>query len=175
MILAVPTSAQQVPPRATAFATAPDIPYESVPNFLTIPPNLYLGEGIGVARNSKGHIFVFTRSGDTRLFEFDQNGKFVREIGQGLYGFELAHGVRVDSQDNIWTVDEGTNMVVKFSPEGRVLMTIGRRPEACWASSRRRRRAGRRRTVSLRPADRRRLGSRRATSSCPTATSTRAW
>ena len=84
VILAVPTSAQQVPPRATAFATAPDIPYESVPNFLTMPPNLYLGEGIGIARNSKGHIFVFTRSGDTRLFEFDQNGKFVREIGQGL-------------------------------------------------------------------------------------------
>ena len=40
VILAVPASAQQVPPRATAFATAPDIPYESVPNFLTIPPNL---------------------------------------------------------------------------------------------------------------------------------------
>ena len=95
--LAVPTLAQQVPPRATAFATAPDIPFESVPNFLTMPPNLYLGEGIGVARNSKGHVFVFTRSGDTRLFQFDQNGKFVREIGQGLYGFEMAHGVRVDS------------------------------------------------------------------------------
>ena len=130
-ILAVPTSAQvQVPPRATAFATAPDIPYESVPNFLTLPQSLYLGEGIGIARNSKGHIFVFTRSGDTRLFQFDQNGKFMREIGQGLYGFEMAHAVRVDAQDNIWTVDEGTNMVVKFNPEGRVLMTMGRRPEA---------------------------------------------
>ena len=154
VVLAVPTSAQQVPPRATAFATAPDIPYESVPNFLTLPPNLYLGEGIGVARNSKGQIFVFTRSGDTRLFQFDQNGKFVREIGQGLYGFEMAHGVRVDAQDNIWTVDEGTNMVVKFSPEGRVLMTMGRRPEAV---------EGVEPTpgvaLSLQPADRRDLGS----------------
>jgi sugar lactone lactonase YvrE len=130
IMLAAPASAQPVPPRATAYATAPDIPYESVPNFLKMPPNIYLGEGIGVARNSKGHIFIFTRSGDTRLFEFDQSGTFVREIGQGLYGFEMAHGVRVDSQDNIWTVDEGTNMVVKFSPEGRVLMTMGRRPEA---------------------------------------------
>ena len=42
----------------------------------------------------------------------------------------MAHGVRVDSQDNIWTVDEGTNMVIKFNPEGRVLMTMGRRQEA---------------------------------------------
>lgn len=122
--------AQNVPLRATAFATAPDIPYESVPNFLKMPPNLYLGEGIGVARNSKGQIFVFTRSGHTRLFQFDQNGNFVREIGQGLYGFEMAHGVRVDAQDNIWTIDEGTNMVVKFSPDGRVAMVLGRRPEA---------------------------------------------
>src|SRR6266545_167498 len=64
----------------------PAIAYESVPNFLKLPPNLYLGEGIGVATNSKGHVFVYTRSGDTRLFEFDQNGTFVREIGQGLYG-----------------------------------------------------------------------------------------
>ena len=128
---AIPLFAQQnVPPRAKAFETAPDIPYDSVPNFLKLPQNLYLGEGIGVARNSKGHVFVYTRSGETRLFEFDQNGNYVREIGQGLYGFEMAHGVRVDSQDNIWTVDEGTNMVIKFSPEGRVLMTMGRREEA---------------------------------------------
>ena len=61
----------------------PEIPFESVPNFLKFPPNLYLGEGIGVATNSKGHVFVYTRSGDTRLFEFDQNGAFVREIGAG--------------------------------------------------------------------------------------------
>ena len=107
-----------------------EIPYESVPNFLKLPPNVYLGEGIGVATNSKGHVFVYTRSGDTRLFEFDQNGTFVREIGQGLYGFEFAHAVRVDKDDNIWAVDEGTNMVIKFNPEGRVVMVLGRRPEA---------------------------------------------
>src|SRR5882672_2494095 len=108
----------------------PEIPFESVPNFLKFPPNLYLGEGIGVATNSKGHVFVYTRSGDTRLFEFDQNGTFVREIGAGLYGFTFAHAVRVDKDDNIWTVDEGTNMIIKFNPAGRVVMVLGRRPEA---------------------------------------------
>jgi hypothetical protein len=131
LLLASLSFAQQnAPVRAKAFETAPDIPYDSVPNFLKMPPKLYLGEGIGVARNSKGHVFVFTRSGETRLFEFDQNGVYVREIGQGLYGFQMAHGVRVDSQDNIWTVDEGTDVVVKFSPEGKVLMVLGRRREA---------------------------------------------
>ena len=108
----------------------PEIPYESVPNFLKLPPNLYLGEGIGVATNSKGHVFVYTRSESTRLFEFDQKGNYLREIGEGLYGFAFAHAVRVDPQDNIWAVDEGTNMVIKFNPEGRVVKVLGHRPES---------------------------------------------
>src|SRR5437667_8079127 len=108
----------------------PEIPYESVPNFLKFPPGLYLGEAMGVATNSKGHLFVYTRSANTRLFEFDQNGKYVREIGEGNYGFEFAHSVRVDPEDNIWAVDEGTNMVLKFNPAGRVVMVLGHRPDA---------------------------------------------
>ena len=107
----------------------PEIPFTSVPNFFKLPPDLYFGEGIGIATNSKGHVFVYTRSGDTRLLEFDQNGTYVREIGQGVYGLEFAHAVRVDKDDNIWVVDEGTNMVIKFNPEGRVMMVLGRRPE----------------------------------------------
>jgi len=108
----------------------PEIPYESVANFFKMPPNIYFGEGIGVATNSKGHVFVYTRSGETRLFEFDEKGAFVRELGQGLYGFVFAHAVRVDKDDNIWAVDEGSNMVIKFNPQGRVAMLLGRRPEA---------------------------------------------
>ena len=107
----------------------PEIAFHSVPDFLKLPPNLYLGEGIGVATNSKGHIFVYTRSQLTRLFEFDSRGNFIREIGEGLYGFAFAHAVRVDPRDNIWAVDEGANMVIEFNPEGRVVMVLGRRPE----------------------------------------------
>jgi sugar lactone lactonase YvrE len=108
----------------------PEIPYESVPNLLKMPPGLYLGEAMGVATNSKGHIFVFTRSANTRLFEFDEKGNYIRELGEGNYGFEFAHSVRVDPQDNIWAVDEGSNMVIKFNPEGRIVMVLGRKPEA---------------------------------------------
>src|SRR5580692_11707859 len=107
----------------------PEIPYDSVPNFLKLPAGLYLGESMGVATNSKGHVFVYTRSATTRLFEFDQLGNYVREIGSGNYGFEFAHSVRVDPQDNIWVVDEGTNTVIKFNPAGRVTMVLGHRPE----------------------------------------------
>ena len=131
--LAVGADGQTLSPAALAtkakVLNVPEIPYESVPNFLKMPPGLYLGEGIGIATNSKGHIFVYTRSQATRLFEFDKTGAFVREIGEGLYGFVFAHAVRVDSEDNIWAVDEGSNMVIKFNPQGRVVLTLGRRPE----------------------------------------------
>ena len=114
--------------KATA-ENVPTIPHTSVPNFFKLPADLYFGEGIGIATNSKGHVFVYHRSGDTRLFEFDPAGNFVKEWGIGLYGIEFAHQVRVDAQDNVWVVDEGTNMVIKFNPAGRVVMVLGRRPE----------------------------------------------
>lgn len=123
----------------------PEIPFDSTPNLLKMPDNIAMGEAVGVATNSKGHIFVYTRDGilsysvgssrqfgrgaAARLYEFDQNGNFIREIGKGTYAQAFAHTVRVDPQDNIWMVDEGSNMIVKFSPEGRILMTLGRKPE----------------------------------------------
>jgi DNA-binding beta-propeller fold protein YncE len=108
----------------------PEITYDSAPNLLKLPTDIFLGEAAGVAQNSKGHVFVFTRSGETQLFEFDQEGNFVREISPRNYAFAFAHTVRVDPQDNVWAVDEGTNMIVKFNPAGKEVMTMGRRPES---------------------------------------------
>ena len=116
--------------RKATIENVPEIAFTTAPNFLKLPAGEYLGESVAVATNSKGHVFVYHRSANTRLFEFDQNGAFLKEIGSGYYGFEFAHSVRVDKDDNIWTVDEGTNMVTKFSPEGKVLMVLGRRPPA---------------------------------------------
>lgn len=129
----------------SAQTTIPEIPFDSAPNVLKMPADIHLGEAAGVATNSRGHLFVYTRTGNptaslansrffthggARLFEFDQNGTFVREIGQGAYAFLFAHAARVDAQDNIWIVDEAASQVVKFSSEGRVLMVLGRKPEA---------------------------------------------
>jgi DNA-binding beta-propeller fold protein YncE len=108
----------------------PEISYESVPNLLKLPTGLYLGEVAGVAVNSKGHIFVYTRSGQTRLLEFTAAGKFEREIGQGLYGFSFAHTIRIDKDDNLWCTDEGANMTIVFDPAGQVIMLFGRKPES---------------------------------------------
>ncbi len=127
LLFAGPLFAQ--PNKATA-QNVPEIAFETVPNFLRLPPGMFFGEAMGIAENSKGQVFVNDRSSFTRLLEFDAKGNYVREIGKGLYGFEYAHAVRVDTEDNIWVVDEGTNMVIKFNPAGRVMMVLGRRPEA---------------------------------------------
>src|SRR4029078_1982825 len=106
---------------------------------LRLPAEMNLGEVSGVALNSKGHVFVFTRGsvngpafGATaaQLLEFANDGKFIREIGKGLYAFSYAHDVRIDRDDNIWCVDKGSDMVVKFNPEGHVVMVFGRKKEA---------------------------------------------
>src|SRR2546423_2922939 len=87
---------------------APDIAFDANADLLKLPDNIHMGEAAGVATNSRGHIFVYTRTGaahaavgssrtfykgGSRLFEFDQAGKFVKEIGVGVYGFNFAQKV----------------------------------------------------------------------------------
>src|SRR2546421_11370139 len=119
---------------ALAQNSAPEIKFDSVPNAIQLPAGVYLGEVAGVATNSKGDIFVYTRTGHptvtigtmrpfahggSRLFQFDKTGKYVREIGHESYGFLVAQQVRIDPQDNIWVVDQMSSMVIKFDPNGR--------------------------------------------------------
>jgi DNA-binding beta-propeller fold protein YncE len=117
----------------------PEIHYVADPNFLKLPPDTHLGEAVGVAVNSKGHIFVFSRGNSTgpaygasaaQLLQFLPDGRFVREIGHNLYAWSFAHSVRIDKDDNIWVADKGSDMVIKFNPEGRVVMVFGRKQEA---------------------------------------------
>jgi hypothetical protein len=129
LLAATPALAQQ----------PPEIRYNSAPDFLKLPPDLYLGEATGVAVNSKGHIFVFSRGNTTgpayaaagaQLLEFAPDGKFLREIGHNLYAWSFAHTVKVDRDDNIWVTDKGSDMVIKFHPDGRVALVFGRKQEA---------------------------------------------
>ena len=131
-----------MPSLAAAQGGTPPVPriaYESVPNPVHLPADQYFGECSGVAVNSHGHVFVLSRGNTSgpayaaaaaQLFEFAPDGRFVREIGRHLYAWSFAHTVKIDRHDNIWVTDKGSDMVIKFTPEGRVAMVFGRRQEA---------------------------------------------
>jgi hypothetical protein len=123
--------------------SVPEIAF-TTSDFLKTPNDVYVGEVGGVGANSKGMVFVYHRAGHpyatlgdnrtfyrggSRLFQFDAGGKYLREFGQDVYGFNAAIGLRIDPQDNVWTIDEGANQVVKFDTEGRVALVLGRKPE----------------------------------------------
>jgi len=104
-----------------------------------VMPDHTMGETEGVTLNSKGHLFVYSRTGKggsarggtaAELFEFDQNYKYVKMWLPDSYGASFAHSVRVDKYDNVWIVDEGSGMVIKMDPNGVVKMTLGRKTEA---------------------------------------------
>src|SRR5271167_4441974 len=119
--------------------SVPEIPFDSVAEFLKLPAGMNFGEVPGVAVNSKGHVFVFSRSNSAngpaygaaaaQLFEFTATGDFIREVGKGLYAWSEAHSVRIDKDDNIWAIDKGSDKIIKSNQAGRVGWVFGRRAE----------------------------------------------
>ena len=126
----------------TAFAQqpAPEIQFDANANFLKLPADMNFGEVSGVAVNSKGDVAIFHRSNSaggpaygataSQVLLFDKTGKFLREVGKGNYAWSYAHAIRFDKDDNLWAIDKGSDMIIRFNPEGRVTMVFGRKKEA---------------------------------------------
>src|SRR5580693_301909 len=87
-----------LPIRMLAQQPVPEIKFHAQTDFLKLPPDVYFGEAAGVAVNSSGHVFVFSRGGTTgpaygaaaaQLLEFDADGRYIREIGHHLYAWSF--------------------------------------------------------------------------------------
>jgi DNA-binding beta-propeller fold protein YncE len=124
--------------------SVPEMSFNAIDLLKTPTEGPFVGEVAGVGANSRGQIFVYTRTGHpyatlgdnrtfsrggSKLFLFDAKGNFVREWGQDVYGFNAAIGLRVDPQDNVWTIDAAANQVVKFNADGSIGLVLGRKPE----------------------------------------------
>ncbi len=107
--------------------TAPELDYVAVPNALTLPPDTTMGAPASVAFDARGHMIVLNR-GPHPLMEFDSDGTFIRSFGEGL--FTRSHGLRIDRDGNIWATDVSAHVVMKFSPQGQLLLTLGTRGQA---------------------------------------------
>jgi streptogramin lyase len=112
-------------------------PYKTITGWFQVPPGRVWGATAGVDVDSHDHIWVAERCGANScagskldpIFEFDTNGKLLHNWGGGLFVFP--HGIAVDKAGNVWITDgQGKDgkghQVFKFSPEGKVLMTLGK-------------------------------------------------
>ncbi len=107
---------------------APLLDYVAVANPLPVPDGVNMGASSSVAFDSHGHLYVLSR-GMQAITEFDENGKWVRSFGEGMFDVR-SHGLRIDKDGNLWTTDVTANTVMKLSPKGEVLLTLGTKGKA---------------------------------------------
>ena len=101
--------------------------YQVVENWATFPDGVTAwsaATGVDIDPRN-GNIYVFHRNESMPIMAFDKNGKFLRAWGQGM--FKTTHFLRTDREGNVWVTDRGDHQVFKFSPEGKLLMTLGRK------------------------------------------------
>ena len=103
-------------------------PYRLIENWAQLPAGMEWGQVISAQPDAHGNVWVFHRK-DPPILEFDRSGKFVRSFGAGM--FVQPHGLTVDHDGNIWVTDQNAKdgkgeQATKFSPEGKVLMTLGK-------------------------------------------------
>src|SRR6185295_12180765 len=135
ILLACATGYSQRPsdPTLLIMQEGPALNYTSVPNGLTFPAGTTMGLPGDLEFDSKGHLWVVSRPGNgintQTIVEFDENGKFIRSFGEGLFGMR-PHGIRIDAENNIWLSDGSSHIVVKLDQQGKVLLTLGTKGQA---------------------------------------------
>jgi DNA-binding beta-propeller fold protein YncE len=102
---------------------AEKIEFVPVPGFPQVPAHVTLGKCSAVAVSSSSQVYLLHR-GKVPILCFDRDGKFVR--GWGDEYVNTPHGLRIDRDDNIWITDIGNHLVLKFSPAGKLLLSLGR-------------------------------------------------
>jgi streptogramin lyase len=108
--------------------TALPNPYHIAENWAQLPAAMKWGGVISIELDAKGNIWVFHRN-DPSILKFDPSGKLLQSFGAGM--FVQAHGMAVDRDGNVWVTDAQNRenkgqQVFKFSPDGKVLMTLGK-------------------------------------------------
>jgi DNA-binding beta-propeller fold protein YncE len=110
----------------TVRASAAESHYQVVENWAQFPPGVTKwGSATGVDVDAQGNVYVLHRNEAMPIMVFDRNGKFLRAWGQGM--FQTTHFLRVDRAGNVWVTDRGSMQAFKFSSDGKLLMTLGKK------------------------------------------------
>ncbi|MFN0073469.1 MAG: peptidyl-alpha-hydroxyglycine alpha-amidating lyase family protein [Chloroflexota bacterium] len=102
--------------------------FEAAGHWGKLPDAWTYADVVGVAVDAADRVYVLNRgqspmSPDHPVIVFERDGTFVRSFGDGLFTF--AHGISLDAAGNVYCVDSGDHTVRKFSPDGKLLLTLG--------------------------------------------------
>ncbi|MCY3020803.1 MAG: peptidyl-alpha-hydroxyglycine alpha-amidating lyase family protein [Planctomycetota bacterium] len=86
------------------------------------PAEMQWGETPGVTVDGKDQVWIFTRA-KPPVQVYDKEGKFVRAWGDD--DIKTAHYIRFDREGKVWVADMGKHVVMQFTPEGKLLKTLG--------------------------------------------------
>ena len=118
-------------------------PYRIIAAWPQVPVSLKLGAVPGIQIGPDGNIYAFHRCGadscvgsnDPTILKFDRSGKLLNSWGAGMFNFP--HGIGIDREGFVWVADATGlsasqrtengkgHQVFKFSPDGKLLMTLG--------------------------------------------------
>ena len=107
--------------------------YEPVVDWEKLPDGWSFIDVAGVAVDSHDNVYVLNRS-EHPVIVFDRDGNFLRSWGEGAFS-DRTHGIYVGPDDSVYCVDDGLHTVRKFTPEGKLLLTLGTEndPAPKWA------------------------------------------
>lgn len=96
--------------------------YSGVAEWAKLPAGWSWTEVAGIATDSRDRVFVFNR-GAHPVMIFDRDGTFIDSWGEGV--FVRPHGITIGPDDTVYCSDDQGHNVSKFTPEGRLLLSLG--------------------------------------------------
>ena len=110
--------------------------YEALDQWEMLPDGVRLIDCPGVAVDSRDQVYVLTRNRENPVVVFDRDGNWLRSFGQGVFS-ERTHGIFIGLDDAVFCADDGTHTITKFTPEGKLLMTLGTpgQPSTKWGGA----------------------------------------
>lgn len=102
-----------------------DFPYEALESWQQLPDGIRLTETPGVAVNSQDRVYAITRNTAHPVMVFEPDGTFAFSFGEGIFS-QRTHGILVGPDDTVYCADDGTHTITRFSPDGKLLMTLGK-------------------------------------------------
>jgi streptogramin lyase len=124
--LVTPSAQRQGGPPAPPPQTNTD--YDISSTWFQLPAGMEFGRSVAVGADGKGHILFTRREVEPPIVIFDRSGKYVRGFGEGMFSADGGpHSIGVDREGFVWATDRNANAVYKFTMEGKLVMTLGKK------------------------------------------------